>query len=206
MARLGMYRGNSVLPPARELYYDRFKFFSERVLYRGLLQKLVDYGTGVSYPPGKVKDYLRAYLLISSEISRLEEDPSYREFLKQHFLAILDETYPAEDYYDPRFWEVVPGDEETAVRAGPWVDVSAPWGPEGATSGLTILTHPDTPGFPPPWILRRQGSMRNPVFPGAKPVPLSVEEPLVLRYRLVVHRGGARSEEIQAWQAEYAGQ
>ncbi len=96
--------------------------------------------------------------------------------------------------------------EETAVRAGPWVDVSAPWGPDGATSGVTILIHPDTPGFPPPWILRRQGSMQNPVFPGAEPVPLSMEEPLVLRYRLVVHRGGAKSEEIQAWQAEYAGQ
>jgi hypothetical protein len=96
--------------------------------------------------------------------------------------------------------------EETAVRAGPWVDVSAPWGPGGETSGITILTHPGNPGFPQPWILRRQGSMQNPVFPGAEAVPLSTEEPLVLRYRLVVHRGGAGSEEIQAWQAEYAGQ
>lgn len=108
VTRLGMYRGNTVLPPARELYYDRFKFFAERILYRGLLQKLVDYGTGASYPQGKVKDYLRAYLLISSEIARLEEDPSYREFLKQHFLAILDETYAPPAVPESKYVELRP--------------------------------------------------------------------------------------------------
>jgi len=108
VARLGMYRGNTVLPPARELYYDRFRFFAERVLYRGLLQKLMDYGTGASYPPGKVKDYLRAYLLISSEIARLEEDPSYREFLKQHFLVILDEAYAPPAVPEDKYVELRP--------------------------------------------------------------------------------------------------
>ncbi len=95
--------------------------------------------------------------------------------------------------------------EELQVRAGPWVDVSAPYGKDGGVSGVTILTHPGNPGYPSPWILRQQGSMQNPVFPGRDAVEVPTERPLVLRYRLVVHRGGAHAAAIEGWQAEYAG-
>jgi hypothetical protein len=96
--------------------------------------------------------------------------------------------------------------EELQVAAGPWVDLSAPYGADGETSGVTILVHPDNPGFPQPWILRQKGSMQNPVFPGREAVEVPTDDPLVLRYRLVVHRGGARSADMERWQAEYAGQ
>ena len=46
------------------------------------------------------------------------------------------------------------------------------------------------------WILRRRGSMQNAVYPGATPVPLPMEKPLVLRYRLVIHRGAVQLEQI----------
>jgi hypothetical protein len=46
-------------------------------------------------------------------------------------------------------------------------------------------------------------SMQNPVYPGATPVPLPMEEPLVLRYRLVVHRGAGQMEQIDRWQWEF---
>ncbi len=94
--------------------------------------------------------------------------------------------------------------QNLAVKAGPGVDVSAGYGKEGQTSGVTILCHPSTPGFPQPWVLRQSRSMQNPQFPGREPTPLSAEKPLTLRYRLIVHRGAASPSHIQSWQAAYA--
>ena len=93
-----------------------------------------------------------------------------------------------------------------AIDAGPWVDIAGTYGANGQTSGVAILAHPSLPAFPPQWVLRRKGSMQNAVFPGAKPVPLSTTEPLVLRYRLVVHRGRATAEQVSGWQRQFAQQ
>ena len=89
------------------------------------------------------------------------------------------------------------------VDAAPWIDVAGTFGND-RISGVSMLTHPTTPGFPQPWILRRRGSMQNAVYPGATPVPLPMEKPLVLRYRLVIHRGAVQVEQIDRWQREYA--
>ena len=89
------------------------------------------------------------------------------------------------------------------VEAGPWIDFSGTFGEVGRVSGLTILCHPSVPDFPQPWILRRKTSMQNPVYPGAHPVALPREDPLVLRYRLVVHRGAGRELDLDHLQAEY---
>jgi len=96
--------------------------------------------------------------------------------------------------------------EELQVAAGPWVDVSAPYGAGGEVSGVSILTHPSSPGFPQQWILRQTGSMQNPVFPGRDPVGVPADRSIVLRYRLVVHRGAATAADVGRWQADYAGQ
>ena len=96
--------------------------------------------------------------------------------------------------------------EELQVAAGPWVDVSAPYGAGGEVSGVAILTHPTSPGFPQPWILRQSSSMQNPVFPGRDAVDLPADQPLALRYRLVVHRGEAATARVAKWQAGYAGE
>jgi hypothetical protein len=93
--------------------------------------------------------------------------------------------------------------ETTSVEAGPWLDVSAHYGAR-EHGGVAILCHPSSPGFPQRWILRRARSMQNPVYPGRETVPLSTDAPLVLRYRLVVHRGEAQSERVRAWFHEYA--
>jgi hypothetical protein len=94
----------------------------------------------------------------------------------------------------------------TAVDTGAWLDVSAPYDQDGALSGVTILPHPSSPGFPQPWILRRERSMQNAVWPGREPVQLSTESPVILRYRLVLHRGGADRERIERWASQYAEQ
>lgn len=93
--------------------------------------------------------------------------------------------------------------QRTSVAAGRWVNLTGTL--NGKTlGGIAMLTHPTLPVFPPEWILRRKNSMQNPVFPGRKPVPLSETEPLVLRYRLVIHRGNTDREEISQWQRSYA--
>lgn len=94
--------------------------------------------------------------------------------------------------------------QASAMDGGAWVDLTGTYGKNEATSGIAILCHPTLPVFPPPWILRRKNSMQNAVYPGAKAVLLSETKPLVLRYRLVIHRGAATAKQITSWQAEYA--
>lgn len=92
---------------------------------------------------------------------------------------------------------------ENAVEASPWMDVSGSYG-ASATSGLTVLTHPSTTGFPQRWILRARGSMQNAVYPGRQPVVIPRDRPVLLHYRLVVHRGVLAPADIERLQAEYA--
>ena len=92
---------------------------------------------------------------------------------------------------------------ENAVPASPWMDVSGSYGTSGK-SGLTVLTHPSTSGFPQPWILRARGSMQNAVYPGRQPVAIPRDRPVILRYRLVLHRGELATADIERLQAEYA--
>ncbi len=100
-----------------------------------------------------------------------------------------------------RAGEVKPAN--TPVEAGPWLDFSGDFRGDGHISGLAILCHKSIPGYPRPWILRRTESMQNAVFPGREPVGLSRKEPLVLRYRLIVHRGDAGHIDLEKLQAEY---
>ena len=91
----------------------------------------------------------------------------------------------------------------TSVKAGRWLDIVGTFNEGGKQSGLAILCHPTLPVFPPPWILRAKRSMQNAVYPGDKPVPFPKEKPLVLRYRLVVHRGIPARDVLQMWQSCY---
>jgi hypothetical protein len=92
---------------------------------------------------------------------------------------------------------------ENAVPPSPWMDVTASYGSSGK-SGLTVLTHPSTTGFPQPWILRARSSMQNAVYPGRQPVAIRRDRPVILRYRVVLHRGELSTPDIERLQAEYA--
>ena len=94
--------------------------------------------------------------------------------------------------------------ENTSVEAGPWVDFTGSFDSSGSPSGLAVLCHPSLPGFPQRWILRAARSMQNPVYPGREAVPLPRDKPLVLRYRLVLHRGELSRARLDELQAEYA--
>ena len=93
--------------------------------------------------------------------------------------------------------------KRTSVEAGPWLDFSGAFRKDGEVSGLAILCHDSSPGYPQPWILRRKGSAQNPVYPGRYPILLSCEKPLVLRYRLIIHRGDVHHVNLDKLQAEY---
>ena len=87
-----------------------------------------------------------------------------------------------------------------AITAGTWVNITR------ENSGTAILCHRDNPQVTKQhamWILRRNRSMQNAVFPGREPVTISTTQPLHLRYRLVVHDGTLTSEDIRAQQSDF---
>jgi hypothetical protein len=45
--------------------------------------------------------------------------------------------------------------------------------------------------------------MENVAYPGRDPVPLSAEQPLVLRHRLVIHRGDVAASRIADHEQAY---
>ena len=93
--------------------------------------------------------------------------------------------------------------QTTQIEAGPWVDFSGSYGSSGKKSGVAILVHPSSANFPQPWILRAQRSMQNPVYPGNQAAALPLGEPLILRYRMVIHRGDSSRVRLDELQTAY---
>ncbi|MEQ8786465.1 MAG: PmoA family protein [Pirellulaceae bacterium] len=93
--------------------------------------------------------------------------------------------------------------QTTSLEGGPWLDCVGSFGDDGKPSGLAILCHPSLPDFPQRWIIRARRSMQNAMYPGREPIELSKDKPLVLRYRLVVHRGDTAHAEIDKLQKQY---
>lgn len=87
-------------------------------------------------------------------------------------------------------------------RISPWADASGRYGSGDETSGIGILCHPSMPVFPPRWVLRHYG-MQNVAYPGRHPIPLPTDKPLVLRHRLVIHRGDAAESRVAEHQQAY---
>ncbi|MBE7502798.1 MAG: PmoA family protein [Verrucomicrobiales bacterium] len=87
-----------------------------------------------------------------------------------------------------------------------WSDLSGVFaGTE--SSGLTVLQHRDNPEYPGDWVQYPELSWVQPTFPTAGTrYPLSRERPLVLRFRLWVHPGGAIDPAwaAQLWDAWHA--
>jgi hypothetical protein len=75
------------------------------------------------------------------------------------------------------------------LDAGSWMDISGSLNNAGQKEGIVIICHPDNPMYPEKWILRKSGSMQNPVYPGRAPVAVSMDTPTVLKYRLVTYAG-----------------
>ncbi|MFI5192435.1 MAG: DUF6807 family protein [Chitinophagales bacterium] len=77
--------------------------------------------------------------------------------------------------------------QETAVSAGPWMDFNGSFeGKAFPKSGVAVFCPPDEHLRSQQWILRREKSMQNVVYPGRKPVILT-SKGLRLKYRIVIH-------------------
>ena len=94
--------------------------------------------------------------------------------------------------------------QQRPMEAEGWIDISGALGHHNLVAGITILSHHKNPGYPNPWILRQKGSMQNAVYPhpGNKAVILSDIEPIILRYRILVHNG-LKASEISSLFAKY---
>lgn len=96
--------------------------------------------------------------------------------------------------------------ETTAVPASPWMDFTGSFTDKNNQSGILILCHPSNPGFPPGWIIRNEGSMQNPVYPGREPVRVPQSEQTILRYRMIIHKNELNKNAIQQLFSNYAQQ
>ncbi|TFG50984.1 MAG: hypothetical protein E4H40_00060 [Candidatus Brocadiia bacterium] len=85
----------------------------------------------------------------------------------------------------------------TPIDKGAWINMTGSFVESENAAGTAILCHESTPGFPQKWILRRKASMQNAVFPGRDSIVVPTEKPLVLRYRLLVHKGQLNAEDIE---------
>lgn len=96
--------------------------------------------------------------------------------------------------------------QRTAAALGDWVDFSADFGGRDGPSGVAVLVHPASAGYPQAWILRSPAtpSMQNPVWPGPVAALLPRGQETRLRYRLVVHRGDAASLDLDSLARAYA--
>jgi len=92
--------------------------------------------------------------------------------------------------------------ETNAVQAGPAIDVSGSRGTSGP-GGITVIQHPENPGFPQGWILRSSASMQNPAWPGHNTVTLPSSNPVTLKYRLVLH--GPQAPDLRDLCTRYSG-
>ena len=82
------------------------------------------------------------------------------------------------------------------------MDIVGSLGKSGSKAGILIMVHKDNPPPINRWILRRKGSMQNPVFPGRDLYHFGKND-LVLRYRLVLHEGDLHVEQINAFYKDF---
>ena len=90
--------------------------------------------------------------------------------------------------------------QRTALDAGPWMNIIGNWDESVPDEGVIMISHPDNPGHPQPWIIRKENSMQNAMYPGRSPVMIPLDKPLHLKYRVIVYQGLV-GDEILEWLA-----
>jgi len=84
-----------------------------------------------------------------------------------------------------------------------WADLSARYGKSGEFDGVAIFDNRSNPHFPTGWTLRSYGIL-NPAFTStASDYTIEPGKPLVLKYRIYVHKGKADPAKLHALFAGY---
>jgi hypothetical protein len=74
--------------------------------------------------------------------------------------------------------------QNLSVPVGQFVHISNP----ELKRGVTLISSPDNPGETR-WILRQTGSAQNCAWPGRNAIPFKVDEPVQLKYSVIIHKG-----------------
>ncbi len=87
--------------------------------------------------------------------------------------------------------------EETAIKSAGFINMAGKVGNKNSKGGIVIIDDSENPGYPQSWLLRAKNSMQNAVWPGRATVPVSTEQPLLLKYSLVVYSGKMNAAKIE---------
>jgi hypothetical protein len=88
-------------------------------------------------------------------------------------------------------------DSKTASPQRSWANFNGIFEGNAISSGMTILQHQDNPEYPGTWVEYPGLSWVQPTFPTPNTrYLLSKNEPLVLRFRLIVHQGAKPDEGV----------
>lgn len=79
-----------------------------------------------------------------------------------------------------------------------WADMST------ERLGVAIFVSPDHPDFPTTWLIRNSyAGILNASWPGLKATVLQPDNPVILRYRISIHRGDAEAGRVRQAYEEY---
>jgi hypothetical protein len=87
--------------------------------------------------------------------------------------------------------------EINAVAAGKWINTFGLLAGGEHNSGIVIISLQTNPKDKENWILREKESMQNCVYPGRNTVPVSMTDPTILKYSLIVYEDTITGEDIQ---------
>jgi len=85
----------------------------------------------------------------------------------------------------------------TAVVAGNSMTIGGSFLKDGKKGGVVILSNPQNPAPSGSWIIRKKASMQNAAYPGRQPVVIPVDQPLVLKYSLLIFQGEMSEKQIK---------
>jgi hypothetical protein len=85
----------------------------------------------------------------------------------------------------------------TAIEAGRAMNVSGSFLSGGKQGGVVIWSDPSNPAPSNSWILGKADNMQNVAFPGRKPVAIPFDQPLVLKYSLLVYQETMTQKQIK---------
>jgi len=84
----------------------------------------------------------------------------------------------------------------------PWADLSARFAGRREPSGAALFIPTANPGAPNEWTLRHYGFL-GPCWPGMESFTLERGKPVMIRYRVWVHRGGAAEGKVAEAYKDY---
>lgn len=87
--------------------------------------------------------------------------------------------------------------QNTAVDAGRFVNISGSFLKNGKQGGVVMYSNPANPAPSTKWILRKSASMQNAAFPGREQIAIPFDQPLVLKYSLLIYQGEMSRRQIE---------